>query len=185
MSHDDEEDLLLIERIRGGDRDAFEDFCRKYEPRLRRFLLHLTRRQQIVEEVLNDTLMAVWEGAGAFKGTSKLSTWMFTIGYRKTIKALGRQDEPIEDLGLERRIEEGPGPEEQMGRKRLDAILTKALEALSPKHRTVLHLTYYRGMGYKEIAKVMQCPVDTVKTRMFYARRQMRSHLTGDISDWI
>ena len=178
-------DLQLVERIRHGDDEAFNLLCRRYEPRLRRFLFNLTRRPQIVEEVLNDTLMAVWQGAGTFKGTSKLSTWIFAIGYRKVMRALRRQDEPIEDPALGRRAEEGPGPYEEVENKRLNAMLAQAMESLSAEHRTVVELTYFKGLGYKEIAEIMNCPVDTVKTRMFYARRHLRELLPGDLSDWI
>ena len=181
----DSGDDLLLERIRGGDKGAFDLLCRRYEPRLRRFLFTITRRPPVVEEVLNDTLMAVWQGANAFKGTSKLSTWIFAIGYRKMMKALRRQDEPVEDPGLRSRADEAPGPEEEAERQRLHVLLETAMAALSAEHRAVVTLTYFRGMGYREIAEIMQCPVDTVKTRMFYARRHLRDELPGDVSDWI
>jgi len=96
------EELRLLESIRAGDRQAFEQLYRLYHPRLTRFLMNLVRRPQLVEEVLNDTLMVVWERADSFNGASKLSTWIFGIGYRKAMKALRRQQDPLDDPEADR-----------------------------------------------------------------------------------
>src|SRR3954466_8975293 len=80
------EERALLERVKSHDVDAFERLYRIYQPRLARFLLTLVRRPQLVEEVLDDTMMAVWQTAGGFRGTSKLSTWIFAIAYRKALK---------------------------------------------------------------------------------------------------
>ena len=84
-------------RVSGGDRHAFDELYRLYRTRLERFLGNLVRHPQLVEEVLDDTLLVVWERAAGFKGESKLSTWIFAIAYRKAMKALRRYDAPIED----------------------------------------------------------------------------------------
>lgn len=110
-------DAELVTRIRAKDLTAFEALYRIYHPRLVRFLTNLIHRPQLVEEVLNDTLMVVWEKAHTFNGTSKLSTWMFGIAYRKAMKALRKQDEAVEDPAAEQRPSHDPTPEDELGRE--------------------------------------------------------------------
>ena len=98
-----ETDLELLAKVRTGDRAAFEQLYRLYHPRLNRFLWTLMRRPTLVEEVLNDTLMVVWNRPDSFQGASKLSTWIFSIAYRKAMKGLRKQDEAIEDAEADRR----------------------------------------------------------------------------------
>jgi RNA polymerase sigma-70 factor (ECF subfamily) len=181
----EDEDARLIARIREKDMDAFEALYRNYHTRLSRFLLRLISRPQMVEEVLNDTLMVVWEKAESFTGASKLSTWIFAIAYRKAMKALRKQDDPMDDSVMEERASLDPTPEDDFGHGRRRAMLLKAMEELSPEHRAVINFTYFQEMGYREIASIMDCPIDTVKTRMFHARRHLKRRMTGDLPDWL
>ena len=178
-------ELLLLEKIRRGDRGAFEALYRAYHPRLTRFLLRLVRRPQLVEEALNDTLMVVWQRPDSFHGGSKLSTWIFAIAYRKAMKALGRFDDPREDPDGFERADEGPGPEDNSAGVLRRDLLARALDELSPAHRAVVDLTYYHELDYNEIARILDCPVGTVKTRMFHARRQLRRIVGGGLEDWV
>jgi len=175
----------LIGRIAAGDLRAFEQFYRAYHARLTRFLDRMTRRHGLVEEVLNDTMLVVWNRSDRFDGSSKVSTWIFAIAYRKALKALQRHDEAVPDETLADRPEPGDGPEQQAQTGQVKAQLVRALDALSIDHRTVVELTYFYGMGYREIAQIVDCPVDTVKTRMFHARRRLRTLLAGDAEDWL
>ncbi len=178
-------DLRLIALVGQGDAGAFRELYRKYQTRLTRFLANLVRQPQIVEEVLDDTLMVVWERAADFKGESKLSTWIFAIAYRKAMKAVRRYDMPIEDHDAENRASNEASPEEAFGQTRLHGLLRRAMAELSPDHRGVVELTYFQDLSYREIAEIMDCPVDTVKTRMFYARRHLKRCLEGELPDWI
>jgi RNA polymerase sigma factor (sigma-70 family) len=182
---DQSTDLRLIALVADGDMPAFRELYGRYHPRLTRFLLNVVRRPQIVEEVLDDTLMVVWERARTFKGESKLSTWIFAIAYRKAMKAMRRLDEPVEDHGAETRASDAVGPDEEWGRKRLHEVIRSAMLKLSPEHCAVVDLTYYHELGYREIAEILDCPVDTVKTRMFYARRHLKRALEGELPDWV
>ncbi|HYD24029.1 MAG TPA: sigma-70 family RNA polymerase sigma factor [Croceibacterium sp.] len=182
---DNQADLRLIALVGQRDRDAFRELYGKYQTRLTRFLFNVVRQPQIVEEVLDDTMMVVWERASSFKGESKLSTWMFAIAYRKAVKALRRYDEPVEDHDRDGRISTAAGPEEEYELSRLRRLLKTAMAELSPDHRAVVDLTYFHELGYREIAEILNCPVDTVKTRMFYARRHLRRCLEGELPDWI
>ena len=178
-------DLRLLERIKQGDLDAFQCLYQDFQPRLTRFLMNLVHHPQLVEEVLDDTLLVVWDKAASFKGESKLSTWIFAIAYRKAMKALRKHDLPLEDMQAQGRASEEPGPEEDWARKRVHGLLRSAMTKLSPQHRAVVDLTYFHDLGYREVAEILKCPVDTVKTRMFYARRYLRESLDGELDDWL
>jgi len=181
-------ELQLLAGIRQGRRADFESLYRIYHPRLQRFLHQLMRQSEQVEEVLNDTLMVVWQNGGAFDGRSKLSTWIFGIAYRKAMKALNRQDLPQEAVEGEEPADPGPGPEQQLNLAQLRVRMQQALGDLSFDHRAVVELCYFQEMAYAEIALVVGCAPETVKTRMFYARRRLRTLLAdladlGDFSD--
>jgi RNA polymerase sigma-70 factor (ECF subfamily) len=179
------DDAQLIARVVTGDRHAFETLYRLYHPRLSHFLIRMLRRPTVVEEVLNDTLLIVWNKAETYNGLSKVSTWIFAIAYRRALKALRRVDDPMEDTFAEYRESGEPGPEQLLGRSQVSALLTEALTGLSHDHRTVVDLAYFHEMGYREIAEIMDCPVDTVKTRMYHARRNLRAAMSGQLADWL
>jgi RNA polymerase sigma factor (sigma-70 family) len=179
------EEMELLEDVRRKDLRAFERLYRIYQPRLARFLFNLVQRPQLVEEVLNDTMMVVWDSAGRFRGTSKLSTWVFSIAYRKAMKARLRWPDPVEEQPFDPRVSNDPGPDEALDQQRLHDALLTAMNDLSADHRAVVDLTYFHGLGYREIAEIMHCPVDTVKTRMFHARRRLRQAMSGSLFDWL
>jgi RNA polymerase sigma-70 factor (ECF subfamily) len=179
------EERELLDRVRAQDLHAFERLYRIYQPRLARFLINLVQRPQLVEEVLDDTMMVVWQTAGNFRGTSKLSTWIFAIAYRKAAKARARWPDPVEDKPFDDRASPDLAPDEQLHHHRLHDALVAAMNGLSADHRAVVDLTYFHGLGYRDIAEIMDCPVDTVKTRMFHARRRLKQALSGDLADWL
>jgi RNA polymerase sigma-70 factor (ECF subfamily) len=188
VPNDDE--LSLLRRVAARDRPAFETLYGLYYRRLFAYLFKLIRRGEVVEEVLNDVMFAVWTGAARFDGRSRPSTWIFGIAYHKAIKALSRMGpRPLSDgVGDEGRAAaagetEDPTDEADaeslLARRELAGTLGKALGALPPEQRAVVEMTYYYEMSYPEIAEVMGCPVNTVKTRMFHARRRLRRLLPG------
>jgi RNA polymerase sigma factor (sigma-70 family) len=179
----DERELLA--RVAGGDLQAFERMYRLYQPRLARFLTTLLRRPQLIEEVLDDTMMVVWQTADRFRGSSKPSTWIFAIAYRKAHKARLRWPDPVEDPQSDSRVSEDPSPDVELDHQRLHDSLMRAMDQLSADHRAVVDLTYFHGMGYREIAEIVDCPVDTVKTRMFHARRRLKAAMGGSLADWL
>lgn len=170
----------LLQAVVRGEREAFDTLYRLYYPRLARFLERLTRRPALVEELLDDTLLLVWQRGQAFNGQSKVSTWIFGIAYRKAMKALSRLDEPPD--GGEAWLEDEAaaprdGPEQRMDLRQLQLRLQRALGSLSAEHRAVVELCYFQDLGYRDIAAIVDCPPETVKTRMFYARRRLRAQL--------
>jgi RNA polymerase sigma factor (sigma-70 family) len=179
------EEARLLDRVATRDIRAFEILYRRYHPRLTRFLMNMTRRRHLVEEVLDDTMMAVWNRPESFNGSSKLSTWIFAIAFHQALKALRRWDEAVEDPEADQRPSGEPDPERMLQLRETRTRLFDAMGELSPQQRAVVDLAYFSGNGYREIAEVMDCPVDTVKTRMFHARRRLRERLGGRPSEWL
>ena len=162
-------DRELIDRVAARDQEALQDLYHGYFERLSRFAFRVTRDTDSVVEIINDTFLVVWNKAGEFRGDSSVSTWIIGIVYKKALKSMRRR----------RRFEGFDVDELGTG---IDAIerqmdLQKSIEQLSPQHRAVLELTYYFGYSYREIAELVGCPENTVKTRMYHARRTMRALL--------
>ena len=178
-------DARLIARVAGHDLKAFEELYKAYHPRLTRFLSTLIARPHLVEEVLNDTMFVVWNRSDSYNGASKVSTWIFAIAYRKAMNALRRYKDPLEDKQAEKRQSPDADPEMRLGAQDVQRLLLTAMGELSEDHRTVVDLTYFHDLGYKDIALIMACPVDTVKTRMFHARRHLKRMLSGSLTDWL
>ena len=179
------EERELLDRVAARDVHAFERLYRHYQPRLARFLINIVQRPQLVEEVLDDTMMVVWDTADRFRGGSKISTWIFAIAYRKALKARARWPDPVEDDPSDAQASQELAPDEQLHHQRLHDALASAMNSLSADHRAVVDLTYFHGMSYREIGEIMDCPVDTVKTRMFHARRRLKTLLSGSLADWL
>jgi len=171
---EDAENLKLLQRVAVKDRVAFEKLYTRFYPQLTRYLNRLVRRPEMVEEVVNDTLFVVWDKAEQFQGRSKVSTWVTGIAYLKGIKALDRlrmqPEQQAETLAETEDIEETQNLISKLG---LGEWLASGLDKISVDQRSVIELTYFSGYSYQEIADIMKCPVNTVKTRMFHARRKL------------
>jgi len=178
-----EGEACLVGRIAAGDRRAFEALYRAYFPRLGRFLQRMTRSSTLIEEIVNDTLLAVWRKAATFDGSSKVSTWIFAIAYRRACKALQAFDEPV-DAGVEEREGvDADRPDWQFERARLAHAVDAALAQLPLAQRTAFQLTLYHDMSQAEIAEIMACPVNTIKTRLFHARKRLALLLDGQLEE--
>jgi RNA polymerase sigma-70 factor (ECF subfamily) len=166
-------ELELLQRVAARDNAAFQELYFIYHRRLARFLTRFIRRFDIAEEVINDTMWVVWRKAGDFKGASRVSTWIMGIAYRRALKTLQRvtaiasHENPTDTLPE-------LTSEEPLRTEELREWLGLALERLPLEQRLVLELTYFVGHSCEEIAAIMDCPVNTVKTRMFHARQKMR-----------
>ena len=185
--HDDAEDRRLVACVCTHELAAFETLYRRYHPRLSRFLHRMLRPEHLIEEVLNDTLYVVWNQADRFNGTSKVSTWIFAIAYRKALKALSRHDDPLPDPAEddEPLADAAERPEARMSLAQARVAIDKALRALSADQRAAVELTYFHGFSYPEIAQIVDCPTDTVKTRMVHARKRLRTAFAGQLDDWL
>jgi RNA polymerase sigma-70 factor (ECF subfamily) len=177
------DEVALIERVARGDTRAFETLYRHYFPRLVRFIERMTRRPELVEEILNDTMFVVSTSAHKYNRSSKVSTWIFAIAYRKSLKALRDVDIPVESDESADAIADPMEPRDEVVQAQLRRVLSEAVDALSANHRAVIELTYFHEIGYREIAQIMDCPVETVKTRMFHARRRLKTLLPERLED--
>jgi RNA polymerase sigma-70 factor, ECF subfamily len=170
----EERECALLARIAGQESAAMKELYLLYHRRLARFLMRLTSRYDLAEEIINDTFWVVWQHAGDFRGASRVSTWILGIAYRRGLKALRSAEPPPADVDVEREA----ASEEPALQEELDEWLDMALQRLPLEQRMVIELAYHVGHSCEEIASIMQCPVNTVKTRMFHARRKLKILLT-------
>jgi len=169
----------LLRRISAGDRDAFRDLYLRYHRRLARFLTRLTHRYEDAEEVINDTLWIVWQRAGEFRDASRVSTWIMGIAYRRALKLIRRAQTHARAMALEV-LDNEPVARDAIEATLEREVLERNLARLPLEQRLVLEFTYYLDHSCEEVAQIMECPVNTVKTRMFHARRKLRVLLSED-----
>lgn len=173
----DESERRLLARVAGGDREAFRELYIAYHRRLARFLTRLTRHYELAEEVINDTLWVVWRKAGDFRGDSRVSTWIMGIAYRRALKALrSRKQALIEGVPIENEPLVAP---DELGAAETSEWILLAMQQLPTEQRLALEFAYGYGHSCQEIAQIMDCPVNTVKTRLFHARARLRALLPG------
>jgi RNA polymerase sigma-70 factor, ECF subfamily len=167
----------LLRRTAACDREAFATLYQAYYRRLARFLTRLTRHHDVAEEIINDTMWVVWQHAADFRGSSRVSTWIMGIAYRRALKTFRRASLQVVavELGEADEVRSDAGAE--MDGADRDELVARALAALPLEQRLVVEFTYYLGHSCAEIAEIMDCPVNTVKTRMFHARRKLRTLL--------
>lgn len=178
------DEAILLARIVAGDRHAFEQLYRAYFPRLGRFLGRMVRSVPLIEEVINDTMLVVWQKAASYDGSCKVSTWIFAIAYRKALKGLRGSDAPLESDPESYPAGPALEPDHLLEGRQLRQVLERALARLPLAQQVVMVLTYDHEMGYAEIADVVGCPVNTVKTRMFHARHKLKELLASQMEDY-
>jgi len=163
-------------RIANGDRKAFEELYNLYHRRMARFLTRLTHRYDLAEEVINDTFWVVWRKARDFRGDSQPSTWILGIAYRKARNALRSSARLAQLQNLEADSLALTG-DEPFRTEELRDWLEQALEQLPVEQRMGVELCYELGYSCEEIATIMGCPANTVKTRLFHARAKLQKLL--------
>jgi RNA polymerase sigma-70 factor, ECF subfamily len=170
-----EHDNELLVAVAAGNRLALEELYLGYHRRLARFLARFTPRYENVEEIINDTFMVVWQSAKDFRCASQVSTWIIGIAYRTALKSLRRQKNHTAALSLD------DYPEQRTVDPTCDAEvqdwLKHGLDRLPVEQRLTLELAYHMGHSLEEIAAITECPVGTVKARMFHAREKLRQYL--------
>ncbi len=161
----------MLSAIAAGDREALTEIYRYYHPRLFKFVYRLTQSYTVAEEAVNDIMLAVWKNAAGYRGDSKPSTWIFGIAYRQSLKHLSRKQVQIAD-----NVELEELPDEKSAALEQEDWVRSGLAALPSSQRMAVELVFFLGLSYDEVAAVADCPVNTVKTRMFHARRKLREH---------
>jgi RNA polymerase sigma-70 factor (ECF subfamily) len=167
-------DELLIGRIARGDRLAMQVLFARHHVRIYRFVLRLMRDEMAAEDVISEVFLDVWRQASRFEGRSAVSTWLIAIARFKALSMLRKRREEGLDDEMAESIEE-PSDDPALAVEKLDKgeKLRKCLAALSREHREVIDLVYYHEKSVEEVAQIIGIPENTVKTRMFYARKKL------------
>ena len=174
ISPQNEEELALLRLVARGDRSALTRLYLVYHARLFKFVFRLTRSYETADELVNDVMLVVWDKAASFRGDSKVSTWIFGIAYKQTMRRVTRKQlqltplTDVEDSGhdLDTTME-------------IEDWIKQGLHALPAAQQLTVILVFYLGLTYEETSKVTDCPVNTVKTRMFHARRKLKEYLSA------
>ena len=176
--------IEFLKQIGQGNEAAMAYFYRLYENRLYKFIKTKLNDSFEATDILNETFMEVWRKADTFEGRSKVSTWLFGIAYYKTMdRHRKKKIHLIDEDNFPEIVDETPDAlvcllSEERGRH-----VKHCLETLKDAHRAVMQLSFYEDMTYGEIAKIVDCPEGTVKTRMFHAKEAMKHCLQGRMGD--
>ena len=165
------DDVKLLCRIGRGDETAMAAFYREHGRVVFSQVLLVTGDRVLAEEIVQDTMLAVWRGAGSFRGESSVRSWVIAISRRQTRDRLrGRRLQVVDDAFLAGRPVPGPGPEAMALHRAELAEVTGAIRELAPPHREVLGLVFAGGLSLPEVAGVLEIPLGTVKSRLSAAR---------------
>jgi RNA polymerase sigma factor (sigma-70 family) len=169
-----DDDLLLLRGTAGGDPRALAELYRRHAPGLFGFLYRMAGDRAVAEEILQDTMLAVWQSAGGFGGRSAVRTWLYGVARRQAHNRLRSLSAPATGLDeLPEPPAAGPGPEEITLARADVAAVGAAMAALPTGHREVLALAFHAGLGHADIARVLDVPVGTVKSRLHNARAKL------------
>jgi RNA polymerase sigma-70 factor (ECF subfamily) len=167
-------DEVLIGRIASGDRLAMQVLFARHHVRVFRFVLRVVRDQSVAEDLISEVFLDVWRQAGRFEGRSAVSTWLLAIARFKALSALRkRPDETLDEETAQAIEDPSDDPEVAMAKKDRSAVIRKCLDKLSVEHRQIIDLVYYHEKSVEEVAEIVGIPENTVKTRMFYARKKL------------
>jgi RNA polymerase sigma-70 factor, ECF subfamily len=165
------DDAELLRRIAQGDEGAMAAFYREHGRVVLAQVLMVTGEHALAEEIVQDTMLAVWRGAGSFRGESSARSWVIGIARRQTRDRLrGHRLRVVDDAFLADQPSSGPGPEVMALDRAELAEVTVAIRELAPAHREVLGLVFGSGLSLPEVAGVLGVPVGTVKSRLTAAR---------------
>jgi RNA polymerase sigma-70 factor (ECF subfamily) len=167
-------DEQLVARIAAGDEAALRLLMVRHQVQVLRFVLRLVRNDAVAEELTNEVFMEVWRSARSYQGQSKPRTWMLSIAHHRAVSALRKRREESWDEERASEIAAADDDPEVVAQKRdKSALMRRCMEALSAEHREILDLVYYHELSIAEVAAVVSIPENTVKTRMFYARKRL------------
>ncbi len=175
-------DLEVIKRIAGGDKRALETLYTRHSDRTFKFLFRLTADRAAAEDLTHDVFLEVWRGASRFEARSSVPTWILSIARYKALDAR-RKQRRLTEHDLPGRAE--PTPEMTAMKSSSGDYMRECLTQLSAEHREIIDLVYYHEMSVKEAGEILGIPENTVKTRMFYARKKLKEMLlaAGDQTD--
>ena len=167
-------DEILIGRIAGGDRLAMQALYARHHVKVFRFVLRLVRNEASAQDLISEVFLDVWRQAARFEGRSAVSTWILAIARFKALSSVRRRKEAeIDEEEAEAIEDEADTPEVALQKKDTGEVLRQCLAKLSPDHREIIDLVYYHEKSVEEVAEIVDIPENTVKTRMFYARKKL------------
>ncbi len=185
---DREVDQRLVERVQNGDKHAFDLLVIKYQRKLARLLSHFIRDAAEVEDVTQEAFIKAYRALPSFRGDSAFYTWLYRIGIntaknflvsqgRKVPTIEGINNEDAEDFEDNSLLKEVNTPESELMSKQIAQTVSKSLDALPEELRSAIVLREIDGLSYEEIATIMNCPVGTVRSRIFRAREAISEQL--------
>ena len=167
-------DETLIQNIAAGDKRAMQVLFGRHNVKVYRFILRMVGREAVAEDLLNEVFLDVWRQAGKFEGRSKVSTWMMAIARFKALSALRqRQDGELDEDAVAAIEDLSDNPEETLVKQQRATLMRQCMDQLSAAHREIIDLVYYHEKSVEEVSQILGVPANTVKTRMFYARKRL------------
>jgi RNA polymerase sigma-70 factor (ECF subfamily) len=177
-------DEVLIGRIANGDRLAMQVLYARYHVRVFRFVLRLVGDEATAEDLISGVFLDLWRQAGRFEARSAVSTRMLMIARLKALSAMPRRpDQALDGRIAEAIADSSQRPQTAIGKDDKGAIIRTCLMGLSTEHREIIDLVYYHEQSIDEVAEMVGIPQNTVKTRMFYARKRLAELLKGEGSE--
>jgi RNA polymerase sigma-70 factor (ECF subfamily) len=173
-------DEMLLESIANGDRTAMHILYSRHNVRVYRFVLRIVRDATMAEDLTSQVFLDVWRTAKKFERRSQVSTWLLSIARFKALTALRqRRHEDVDQEDVLEIPDQADTPETSLARSKTRIILRACVAKLSPAHREIINLVYYHEKSVEEVGAIIGIPQSTVKTRMFYARKQLADLLRG------
>ncbi len=183
------DEMELVTRARKGDLAAYDDLVRRYQERIYATVYHMTANHEDANDLAQEAFIKAFHALKSFKGGSSFYTWVYRIAVNKTINFLKqRKNKALMSLNdLDLNAEHDPDlvalvsdktPRREINLAELQERLNAALQKLSEPHRLVVTLHDVQGLSHEEIAKIMDCNIGTVRSRLFYARQQLQAYLS-------
>lgn len=185
-------DALLVDRVKQGDMRAFEMLVVKYQRRIERLIGRMVRDVDLVQDIAQETFIRAYRAIPQFRGESAFYTWLYRIAVNTAKKTLGelkrdvlvtesarlsRDEDGEETSRVENELTDGETPDALLASKQIAAAVNSAIEDLSEDLRQAITLREIEGLSYEEIAEMMNCPIGTVRSRIFRAREAIAERL--------
>lgn len=172
--HDQVDDRQLIKRIADRDQSALRALLGRHQLRVYRFVLRIVRREAVAEEVTNEVFHEAWRNAANYEGRSTVGTWLLSVAHNRAVSALRKRREESWDEDAAGSLEDDSDtPEVSLQKAGKAEQMRQCIGKLSSEHRTIIDLVYYHEKSINEVSEILNIPLNTVKTRMFYARKKL------------
>jgi RNA polymerase sigma-70 factor (ECF subfamily) len=174
-------DETLIKQVAEGNKLAIRALFARHQLRVHRFALRIVRDSALAEDVVSEVFIDAWQHAGRYEGRSTVSTWLLGITRHKALTAANRRTtESIDSESAMNVVDPANTPEAELGQRDTGTVIRRCLANLSPEHAEIIDLVYYQEKSIKEIVEILDIPENTVKTRMFYARKRLAALVAAE-----